>query len=423
MIGAVEGSSGFKLADLQDLGINTYRIYGGMSRWMIFDQHSSIPSIEQVQTNPAVIDWSKWDAVMSSPPEGSDYWWVPGTHRWQGNARTLFGSLQSARILPVLVLRNRDDNNNPSWTPDPPQTEADWKLWWDYTFSLVYWLNVRNSYNVNDFEIHNEPDNPAQGWHGTHSDYLTFAWYTANAIDYVYKTFLPGRSYHLYGPVTASGSQWPRDLATPSPFDQVDIHDYTISSNQYIRQVHQWMNLSRYATTPLWLTEWGSYTTPTPYSTVPFGILLLNRLISGSQPGDDYIYGSHLFSLYDFNTQPLGLIDYMGKRRADYYALRMGIRALQGCRPTYQSHTDRPDLHAITTKDTQGHIFVLLTNQSPSQSYSVTIDLSQLCTQAPGTLWQFSAHALDTIIGHPKLQNGIVHLQLPAQSASLLRVV
>ncbi|MGB7891001.1 MAG: hypothetical protein WCF82_03620 [Microcoleus sp.] len=31
-IGAVEGNINFDIKDLQDLGINTYRIYGGMSR-------------------------------------------------------------------------------------------------------------------------------------------------------------------------------------------------------------------------------------------------------------------------------------------------------------------------------------------------------------------------------------------------------
>ena len=32
-LGANEGSSQFNINDLADLGINTYRIYGGMSRW------------------------------------------------------------------------------------------------------------------------------------------------------------------------------------------------------------------------------------------------------------------------------------------------------------------------------------------------------------------------------------------------------
>jgi len=32
-IGANEGDQYFNINDLKDLGINTYRIYGGMSRW------------------------------------------------------------------------------------------------------------------------------------------------------------------------------------------------------------------------------------------------------------------------------------------------------------------------------------------------------------------------------------------------------
>src|SRR5262249_54425742 len=39
-IGAVEGSSGFDIADLKDLGINTYHIYGGMPRWEAEDDSS-----------------------------------------------------------------------------------------------------------------------------------------------------------------------------------------------------------------------------------------------------------------------------------------------------------------------------------------------------------------------------------------------
>ncbi|MFL5690232.1 MAG: hypothetical protein ACJ795_00345, partial [Ktedonobacteraceae bacterium] len=32
-IGATEGNVRFDTADMTDLGINTYRVYGGMSRW------------------------------------------------------------------------------------------------------------------------------------------------------------------------------------------------------------------------------------------------------------------------------------------------------------------------------------------------------------------------------------------------------
>jgi len=426
-IGAVEGSSTFNISDLQDLGINTYRIYGGMSRWDPLDQHGiyGLPSIDQIKANPDSINWSRWDDVMTNPPGGSDYWWIPSSPRWQGNARTLFSNLKSANIRPILVLRNRDDNGNPSWAPNPPRTNMDWNVWWGYVFATVYWLNVRNSYNVNDFEVHNEPDQSDQGWKGTQFEYFAFAWYTANAIDYVYKTYLPGRTYHIYGPVTSVGSSWPNSMLKtfPNSFDSMDIHDYDPDISVYVRKVHQWMNQDGHSNYPLWITEWGSYSMQNPYNSIPFGITLLNNLIRASQPGDDYVYGSHFFSLYDFSTKPLGLIDYNGKRRADYYAMRMGIRALQGCRPTYQSLTNNSHLLAITTKDAKGNIYLLITNQDNNNAYTVNADLSRLLTSGHGTIWQFDAAIWDAIAGHSVLENGKVQLKVPASGALLVKFV
>src|SRR2546429_4125669 len=83
-IGAVEGSSRFNISDLKDLGINTYHIYGGMSRWEAQDDGSvyGSPSIAQIKADPNVIDWARWDSVMTNPPDGSDYWWVGAPHPW-----------------------------------------------------------------------------------------------------------------------------------------------------------------------------------------------------------------------------------------------------------------------------------------------------------------------------------------------------
>ncbi|TAF32972.1 MAG: hypothetical protein EAZ69_17140 [Oscillatoriales cyanobacterium] len=58
-IGAVEGNINFDLKDLQDLGINTYRIYGGMSRWESEDDDGKYgwPEISQIKANPNIINW------------------------------------------------------------------------------------------------------------------------------------------------------------------------------------------------------------------------------------------------------------------------------------------------------------------------------------------------------------------------------
>ena len=115
-IGAVEGNISFDLKDLQDLGINTYRIYGGMPRWETQDDDGRYgwPSIADIKANPNIVNWSWWDNVMDNPPNGSDYWSAntPNTI-WKGNARTIFRTLREAEIRPVLTIRNVDQLNNP----------------------------------------------------------------------------------------------------------------------------------------------------------------------------------------------------------------------------------------------------------------------------------------------------------------------
>jgi len=424
-IGAVEGSSRFDISDLKDLGINTYHIYGGMSRWEAQDDSSvyGSPSIAQIKADPNVINWAQWDNVMSNPPGGSDYSWVGTSPSWHGNARTLFASLRAEGIQPVVTLRNRDDQQHPSWAPNPPVSSADWNEWWEHVFATVYWLNVRNNYNVNDFEVQNEPDVSYGGWKGTQAQYITFLQYTHDAIDYVYKAYLPKQTYHLYTPATTTGSDWPNAILQQAPdaFDSLDIHDYDSDTSAEVKRAHSWLNAHGKGNYPVWISEWGSYKETEKYNTVPLGISLIDNLIRGSRPGDDYVYGSHIFSLYDYGTLPLGLISYNGTRRADYYAVRMAIRTLQGCRPTYQSTTSDPNLLAITTRDAKGSVYFLVTNQDSQKNYRVNVNLSALMPGGKGTIWQFDTHYHDQVVGSAVANKGQMTLTLPADSALLVK--
>ncbi|MEG4108511.1 hypothetical protein [Microcoleus sp. S13_C5] len=67
-----------------------------------------------------------------------------------------------------MSIRNVDNGWNQSWALqlNPPRAKEDWNEWWEQVFATVYWLNVRNDYPVDDWEIHNEPDNRDQGWGG-----------------------------------------------------------------------------------------------------------------------------------------------------------------------------------------------------------------------------------------------------------------
>jgi hypothetical protein len=76
-IGGTEGNIRFDASDLVGAGMNTYRIYGGMSRWETADDDGvyGSPSIAEIKADPNRVNWAHWDAVMTSPPNGSDYNW------------------------------------------------------------------------------------------------------------------------------------------------------------------------------------------------------------------------------------------------------------------------------------------------------------------------------------------------------------
>lgn len=426
-IGACEGNINFDIRDLQELGINTYRIYGGMSRWEATDDDGIYgqPSIAEIRANPDAINWAWWDEIMTDPPYGSDYWWSDSPERvWQGSAETIFSSLKQAGIRPILTIRNTDNNWNPPWALqlNPPRTKEDWNEWWEHIFATVYWLNVRNDYQVNDFEIHNEPDNRDQGWGGTQSDYFEMVKVAKDAIDYVYKTYLPGRAYHIHAPTTVGGSRWPYDAIRqiPTDFDSINIHNYDADISNYTQKVHNSMKGTVHANSPLWLGEWGTYTTG--YDDFSFALGLIQNMIRGSQPDNNYIYGSHIFSLYDWgkHEQYRGIIGANGKKSISYYAFRMGIRTLQGGRPIFLTTTKNPDLMAIATKDKEDKIYLLVVN-SGQQSYNIDGDFSELRMNATGKMWEFSEVVRDRVIDQPTLKNGHVRFIIPAKAAILIR--
>ncbi|MEG4810148.1 hypothetical protein QUA82_20605 [Microcoleus sp. F8-D3] len=426
-IGAVEGNINFDIKDLQDLGINTYRIYGGMSRWEADDDDGKYgwPSIDEIKTNPNIINWGHWDRIMTNPPRGSDYWWSgqPGTV-WQGNARTIFNTLKQAKIRPVVSIRNVDSGWKPSWSLqlNPPRTGEDWNEWWEHVFATVYWLNVRNDYRVDDWEIHNEPDNRDQGWGGTMADYFELVKVAKDAIDFVYKTYLPDRTYRIHGPKTLGGSNWPASALQeiPNYFDTVNVHNYDADISNYTRKVRGWMNGTVRANSQLWVGEWGTY--EISYGDLSLALNLIKNVIRGSQPGDNYIDGSHIFCLYDWGKlgQAEGLVGEGGKRRAGYYALRMAIRALQGGKATFFPITNSSDLMAVATVDASKNVYLLVVNDRAT-SYTVNADISELIKTGNGTVREFSSQTMDEVVGNLRLKGGNASFALAGNSAILIK--
>lgn len=417
-IGGTEGSDRFSIADIKDCGINTLRIYGDMSRFEPVDDDGvyGSPSIAEIRANPNVIPWKRWDEVMDSPYSPFVEATPPVT--W----RSVFADLKGAGVRTVISLRNRDAPKlEPKWSPAVPATEADWNEWWEYVFAMAYWLNVRNDYRVDDYEVLNEPDNsPEQGWLGTLAQYCDMVKKTKEALDYVYRTYLPGRSYHVHAPVTAAPHWVPGALADAGDdFDSLNVHNYAWwDKGEFVARMHKLLAESGHAGYPVWISEWGTY--DTSYDVIWMGLAVVDVLIRYSQPGDSYVYGSHVFSFFDWRYDgrgSWGIIAGDGTRRRAYYALRLAIRALGGGKPTFQAIADQPDLLAIATKEAEGRINLLVLNWNEKVSYNVTADLSGLVREGTGAIREFSAEKRDEVVGSATVVKGVSRFTAPAWSA------
>lgn len=437
-IGADRGITNFDIADITDLGLNTYRFYEGHMyawEWQDDDGIYGLPTIDDIKSDANVINWQWWDNALTNPPEGSPFWYAtdPGVG-WQGNWREIFESLKDAGVRPFVSLRVQNAALKPDWSRalNPPNTPEGRNEWWEHTFACVYWLNVRNDYRVDDWELGNEPNFDGQGWLGTEDDYWDFVKLTKDAIDYVYRRYLPDRPYRTYAPVSAGTSVndagerfgWIKDALQKVPdfFDDVDYHDFSDDPSTNIRDVHQIMDAAGQGSRRLWVTEWGPVYGhgADSYLKVSSGVLMLQNLIRMSSPGS-YVYGNHIVNLYDAPDRAY-LVAKDGTRRVTYYAIRMGVRALQGGRPTHQTVASSPDLMGITTRDRSGEICLLVVNASASTAYTVTADLSELAGNGIATTWEFSERKHDQIIGRRALENGHLTFRVPSTAAVLLRI-
>src|SRR6185436_18055724 len=140
----------------------------------------------------------------------------------------------------------------------------------------------------------------------------------------VYKTYLPGRQFVIHAPVTTTGSDWPLKALQqiPGSFQAVDIHNYSANTEGYVRQVHGWMNQTGQSNRQLWISEWG-INGGRNFDSMSLSLDVIDNLLRGSRPGNDYVYGSHIYRQVDKDDSTDGLFKANGTPRHGYYAFRM----------------------------------------------------------------------------------------------------
>jgi hypothetical protein len=185
------------------------------------------------------------------------------------------------------------------------------------------------------------------------------------------------------------------------------------------------MNSDGYAGAPAWITEMGSYRQNTYDGQSTDNNIIVAWWIKASQPGNNYVNGIELFSLYDWGSGYTSGAIHGSYPAAEiytpgYYAMRITARALVGGRPTYQVTSTVRTVVSVVTKDSSGHYYLIACN-SGSPAATVTADLSALIASGTGTQWEFSSTHNDVVVASPSLSNGKVTFSIPANSTELLK--
>lgn len=432
-IGVCEGCCGWNINDVVDLGAKNVRFWAGMSRVEPTDDDGiyGSPSIAQIKANPNLIPWSTWDTRFKNMD--GYFWALDCAHMTNVSLFNQLTECKNNGVKPIVCLRNVDNNFKPDWAAqlNPPDTVEDWNEWWEFVFAWVYYANVINNLDINDWQSHNEPQNLSQGWQGTLADYIVFTQYTYDAIKYVYDTYLPGKTFRLYAPV----SQNPKDEWLTQTLIQNDAIVDVVSANFYrpwnmtrdtLPVVHS--RIATYNTDgilePVHLGEWGHYNS-SGYDGINYGIKWGEDLMWQS---NCYDYPnskgdiSSIFSLYNWGTGMQGIISGVspetGVKTDTYYAFRTIIRALQGGRPMY-GQVESYSSQILNAKAPDGTLYVLI--QAPN---ATTINLNVSAHRASGTayFYEYSSANKDVLIRTTPFTGGALSFSMPRNSITCVKI-
>lgn len=397
-IGANEGGI-FDVKDLVDCGINCYRIWTSMAEleWVDDDGVYGWPTIAEIKTNPDIIDWTYWDSVFSCP-------------RWSYSASPIsFGTIidkcVTHNIEPILVLRNRDQNGWPPWTPNPPTSAADWNEWWEYCFAIAYWCNIRNHFGITHFQVLNEPDIISKGWGGDTIDYVLMAQYATDACGFA--NTIAGLPVHIHAPVTANyrSPYIPYSLRhADSLIDVLDYHTYAENitpSIQTVAQIIKDLNFDNILE-PIWVSEWGTYNSI--YDSLPRALLTAQQLLDFAR---GRVSGLTIFMFYDWGSMK-GLIDNFGNLTETYYVYRLMCRGLIGEKEMLYFQPDSL-YNFIIIRDDSSFCFIVV-----NLNDTLNVDLKEAGINSGSVvIYQYSASIKDSITDSLTFSNGRLSIFAP----------
>jgi hypothetical protein len=428
-VGANEGAGRFNINDLTDLGITNYRLYAGASRFEPVDDDAVFgsPDIPSIKANPSIINWSAWDTQFNRP---DGYFWALKPNQANVRASDMLTALHTANVKVVMANRPRDNNNTPAWMPAVPiVTQAEKNEWWEHAFATAYYVNVLHDWDVDRWEIHNEPNQNGQGWldnGGSAAEYNEFLAQTTDAINYVYANYLGNRPRNIHAPGLSGNpnrNTWATTVldGSDSLFDTFDYHWYSNNQDSIARGYIDTLiaHNTDGVIEPLWNSEWGTYNST--YNTVGAALDYADQLFKMNLPAN-YVQGSNIFSMYYWGTAE-GLVRDDGSKQETFYSLKTMLPAIQNAKAQYSvSGTLPSSVKVMSSKDATGFYMVVINRGTGTANQTITANVSAHRTTGTASVTEYSATNKAVVVANPAVSAGSVTFTSPANSIVTVRV-
>jgi len=424
-LGGNEGG-GFQTSDLTDCGANLYRIWTTMGELEYYDDdwvaagypgwpdypssyYYGSPGVAAIKADVDLVPWAVWDDAFTRA-------------RW--TTAVPFDELLDGCLAegaePLLVLRTKGpDDSWWDWIPNAPDGDDFWTEWWEYCFAAAYWCNVRNSYGVTHFQVHNEPDLAWQGWEGSQAEYVQLIEYARDAL--LFANTMAGLPVYLHAPVVSNYSSSYISYCLDNADDYIDVVDYHVydkfhdlsTSIQTVKQTITAYNPDG-VEEPLWITEWGDL--DHNYDSLNRGLLTASQLYRMAEGG---VEGSAIFMFYDWGSDESGLIDEATfSPYESYYAFRLMLRGLQGGKDLLACDSSEPSKQIMATREGDSlYLLAVGVGNEVRADISAFAFASDVCD-----LYEYSASFKDGVSAHPVIEGGIVSFSAPTEAAFCLIV-
>jgi hypothetical protein len=385
-------------ADPFSPNFRSFEISASLLRFSVELPSISTPGLTalQVKESPNLVPWADWDVAMN-------------------RYRKPFAELTKTGSGVLIVLPLPPMLNARLALQTPEQRNA----WWIKIYAFAKWLNVRNRFGWNRFELPISSDRVSSI---PETDYIEALKIVRNALE---AAFAPLSSHFLLLGPAAPFAQVESDVSISEGkglvYDVLEtgqegvnvasaaIDGFGDEALKAVREIHDRARAGARGPVPVWVTSWnpGSKEPSVSASTV------ISTMIRLATPGENHVDGLVL--------DPTSSKDASVRNAASF-----ALKALGRATSVYRTASTSGEVVALATRDEKRNLYVLITNTG-QVSHSVNLDLQSLLPRLgdagfAASLYRYQESGTSSLDPFEIPNSRVAHFDIKAGGAQCLKI-